>query len=262
MSTIERKIVHIDADKCNGCGVCVNSCAEGAIQMIDGKAKLVSDSYCDGLGACLGPCPTGAITIVTRPADEFDAEAAEKHVERLKHAQKGKPAGGCPGTAAKTLKPQPEPLACGCPGTMSRTLKAASPCSCCDEEEGTSAPAASQLMNWPVQLALVPPTAPYLRGADLLLAADCAAVALPDFHARFLRNRPVIIACPKLDANDPQIAKLAAIIQAARPASITVLRMEVPCCGGLVRVAEEAIKRSGIEVALKTVVAGTDGSAE
>ncbi len=265
MPALERKIVHIDPDKCNGCGDCISSCAEGAIQMVDGKAKLVSDSYCDGLGACLGPCPTGAISIITRPAEEFDAEAAERHVEQLKRFMDRKPAGGCPGSAAKSLKKpekKPDTLGCGCPGSMSRSLKEPAGCSCQGEEAPAAGSTPSQLMNWPIQLALVPPSAPYLKGADLLLAADCTAAAMPDFHARYLRNRPLIIACPKLEANDPQIAKLAAILQAARPASLTVLRMEVPCCGGLVRVAEEAIRRSGLEVPLTTVVVGLDGTVD
>lgn len=268
MSVAERQIVHIDEEKCNGCGICISSCAEGAIQMIDGKAKLVSDSYCDGLGACLAPCPTGAISIISRPAEAFDAEAAERHVEKMKAAS-ARPAGGCPGSAAKTLRPQAKPtspeqtLACGCPGGMSRSLKekhgGGDACAC--SGEAASAPAAaSQLMNWPVQLKLVPPSAPYLKGADLLLAADCTPVAVPDFHSRFLKNRPVVIACPKLEDNEPQAAKLADILRTARPSSLTVLRMEVPCCGGLVRVAEEAIQRSGLDIRLDTVIISVDGT--
>jgi hypothetical protein len=237
--------------------------------MIDGKAKLVSDIYCDGLGDCLAPCPTGAISIVTRKADAFDPEAVKARMESLDKEKSADPLPcGCPGTMAKSLKPavtvtpKEETLACGCPGTMSRSLKDEAECSCgcgCDCEDEAAPPTASELMNWPVQLKLIPPGAPYLKGADLLLAADCTAVAVSDFHARFLKNRPVAIVCPKLEDNEPQIAKLAEIIRAARPASVTVLRMEVPCCGGLVRVAEEAIRSSGIEVPLKKVVIGVDG---
>lgn len=266
----ERKIVQIDAEKCNGCGICVNSCAEGAIQMVDGKAKLVSDNYCDGLGACLGPCPTGAISIITRKADAFDAEAAEKHVERLRGGMQKEPAGAALRNALdeESATPTPPTLGCGCPGSMSRSLKQPAPmaeacgcgCGCADEDEG--GPAQSELMNWPVQLKLVPAGAPYLKNADILLAADCAAVAAPDFHRRFLHGRPVIIACPKLEENEPQVRKLAEIIQAAHPASITVLRMEVPCCGGLVRIAEEAIRRAGGNVPLHKVVLGIDGGVQ
>lgn len=270
MTVMERKIVQIDPDKCNGCGICVDSCHEGAIQMVDGKAKLVSDSYCDGLGDCLGPCPTGAISIITRKADAYDAEAVEKRMAEMK---KGKNAshshkGGCPGSAVLNLKTLPQktetagangaPLPCGCPGTMARSLKQGtiSP----EISAESNPPAASQLMNWPIQLKLVPPGTPYLKNADLLLAADCATAAVPDFHNRFLKDKPLVIACPKLDDTAWQIEKLAAIIQTARPASITIVRMEVPCCGGLVRVAEEAIRQSGVDVALKTVVVGLDGT--
>lgn len=263
MAGRERKIIEINKEKCNGCGLCVDACHEGAIRMVDGKAELVSDIYCDGLGDCLGPCPTGALSIVTRAAGEFDPDAVAKRMEEMKKAPAPLPC-GCPGSMARELK-RPVPAKaktdepCGCPGSMSRSLKEAESCSCgCDEEE---APAAeSELMNWPVQLKLVPPSAPYLKGADILLAADCAAVAVPDFHARYLRNKPVVIACPKLEDNNPQVAKLAEIVRTARPASLTVLRMEVPCCGGLVRVAEEAVKLSGLNVPIKTIIVGTDGS--
>ncbi|MCD8141091.1 MAG: hypothetical protein LUE17_15205 [Planctomycetaceae bacterium] len=170
--------------------------------------------------------------------------------------------------AKKAEAPAAGPLPCGCPGSMSRSLKqTAAPaparapahaCSCDGGECGGSAPA-SELMNWPVQLRLVPPGAPYLQGADILLAADCTALAVPDFHARYLCNRPVVIACPKLEDNGPQIAKLADIVRTANPASITVLRMEVPCCGGLVRVAEEAVALAGTGTPVRTVVVGVDG---
>lgn len=244
MTVMERKIVQIDPEKCNGCGICVDACHEGAIQMVDGKAKLVSDIYCDGLGDCLGPCPTGAISIITRKAEAFDAEAVEERMQEKKQAEAA-------------------PLPCGCPGSMSRSLKAAAPevCSCgCDCESGKdAAPAESELMNWPLQLKLVPPAAPYLKGADVLLAADCTAVAVPNFHQRYLKNRPVIIACPKLEENEPQVRKLADILATAKPASLTVLRMEVPCCGGLVRVAEEAVRLAGTGTPVRTVVVGTDG---
>ncbi len=238
MPVCERKIVKIDEEKCNGCGICVNACHEGAIQMVDGKARLVSDIYCDGLGDCLGPCPTGAISIITRAAEEYDAEATAKRMKEMQQPVSG-------------------PLPCGCPGSMSRTLKEGGRC---DSGVGGGEAGESELMNWPVQLKLVPPGAPYLKGADILLAADCSAFAAPDFHRKYLKNKPVIIACPKLEDNVPQIAKLADIVRTARPASITVLRMEVPCCGGLVRVAQEAARAAGVDVPIKIIVLGVDGS--
>ncbi len=255
MSVMERKIVAIDEEKCNGCGICVDACHEGAIQMVNGKAKLVSDIYCDGLGDCLGPCPTGAISIITRNAEAYDEAAVEQRM-LAKKASSPVPA------------PSAGPLPCGCPGTMSRSLKPdASPAAAsdpvhacaCDGGDCGGTSQQSELMNWPVQLRLVPPGAPYLQGADILLAADCTALAVPDFHSRYLRNRPVVIACPKLEDNDPQIAKLADIVRTAKPASITVLRMEVPCCGGLVRVAEAAVQAAGTGTPVMTVVVGVDG---
>lgn len=282
MAVMERKIVQIDEEKCNGCELCVHACHEGAIQMVDGKARLVSDIYCDGLGDCLGPCPTGAISIITRPAEAYDEEAAAQRISSKEGiAPNGSPGTaarelkrkapttdapcGCPGSATKASKPPKPPhphasgtLACGCPGTMSRSLKVADACS--GESGGNDVPVESELMNWPVQLKLVPPAAPYLKGADILMAADCTAFAVPNFHSRYLRHKPVIISCPKLEDNEPQIAKMAEIIRTAQPASIMVVRMEVPCCGGLVRNVEAAVRRSGIDVPVHTVVVGVDGS--
>ncbi len=246
MSVTLRKIVSIDREKCTGCGVCVDACHEGAIRMADGKAELVSDSYCDGLGDCLAPCPAGAISIVEREAAAYD-EAAVAERMRARRSPAGDGAAGA--------------LECGCPGTLAKALKAAS-APCGGDAGASSRSAASELMNWPVQLRLVPPSAPYLRGADLLLAADCVPVAAADFHRRFLKNRPVVIACPKLDDTAPHIEKLAAVLKAARPASLTVARMEVPCCGGLVRVAEQAIAAAGTGTELRTVVVGIDGRGE
>lgn len=241
MAVLERKIVQIDESKCNGCGICVDSCHEGAIQMVNGKAKLISDAYCDGLGDCLKPCPMGAISIVTRSAEAFDAEAVEKRMA----AKKARPA------------PQSGALPCGCPGTMARDLKPAKPVSACDCGSGASE---SQLRNWPVQLRLISPAAPYLKGADLLLAAECAPAASPDFHSRHLRGQPLAIACPKLDGMDMQVAKLAEIMTVANPKSISVLRMEVPCCGGLAGMVEAARERSGWTGTVSTVVISAEGT--
>ncbi|MCC8166414.1 MAG: 4Fe-4S binding protein [Planctomycetes bacterium] len=252
--TEERKIIHIDQDKCNGCSLCVHACHEGAIQMVDGKAKLVSDAYCDGLGDCLGPCPTGALSVITRPAEPFDSEAAAAHAEnrrRLLAEQFGLGAGGCPGMATRTIK-KPDPATTATTGDDpgKPDAKAAN---------APNAGAGSELSNWPIQLRLVPPTAPFLKGADILLAADCSGFAAPDLHATYLRGRVLIIACPKLEEADPQIVKLASILRAAVPSSLTVLRMEVPCCGGLTRIATEAVARSGLDLPVDVVTVTTDG---
>lgn len=238
-----RRIIRIDEERCNGCGRCVEACVEGAIRLVDGKARLVSESYCDGLGACIGECPQGAITVEEREAPPFDERAA------------------LAAKAARTAEPSPPPsLPCGCPGSASRTLRAASPGSC--RADAPSGRAVSELVNWPVQLRLVPVSAPYLEGADLLLAADCVPFACADFHALFLRGRPVLVGCPKLDDARYYVGKLAEILAQARPRSLTVVRMEVPCCGGLVRIAREAVAASGAGLGVAEVVVGVDGSVQ
>jgi len=241
-----RKIVQIDEEKCNGCGECVPSCAEGAIQIVDGTAKLVSDVYCDGLGACLGTCPQDAITIIEREAPEFDEEAALRHVEQLKTPQPAPPtAQGCPGMAVRNLQPglsisgMPQR---GAPGG--------------DDPQGG---AASALRNWPIQLHLVPPNAPFLSNCDLLLVADCAPFAYADFHRRFLKERPLVIGCPKLDDGQLYVEKLAEMLIASSIRSVTVVHMEVPCCTGLLRIAEAAIEASGSAVPLEDVTISIRG---
>ena len=243
---MKRKIVTIDPHLCNGCGLCVSACHEGALQLVDGKAKLVSDSYCDGLGACLPECPTGAIKIIEREAAAFDetAVAAKQAVE--KH------------TAPATPAAPPPPLACGCPGKMAKTIvrppAAAAPAA-------GDAPAAAQtsaLVNWPVQIKLVPVTAPYLRNAALLIAADCTAFAFPDIHGRFMKNKVTLIGCPKLDEGDYS-EKLTAILQANDIRSVTVLRMEVPCCAGIANATKQALLNSGKMIPWHVVTISTDG---
>jgi len=227
-------MVKIDEAKCNGCGLCAQACAEGAIKIIDGKARLVSDSYCDGLGACLGHCPQDAITIEQREAAAFDEEAVKTH---LGHgAKKAEPLFVCPGLAAHQLRPEPAVA-----------------------ESNASGPVPSQLSHWPVQLKLVSPTAPYLADADLLLVADCVPFAMGDFHQKFLRGRSVAVGCPKLDDAGFYTEKLAQILQANDLHSLTVVHMEVPCCSGLTRVAREAIALSGRKMDFEDVTVSIQG---
>ncbi len=248
---IRRKIIQIDEEKCDGCGLCVPGCAEGAIQVIGGKARLVSDVYCDGLGACLGECPQEAISMAEREARPFDEEAAREHVAGLagKRAAAEAAPCACPGAAVKTLAPLAVLPAQGVREEDSRGQQSH------DEEAGEP----SALRNWPVQLHLVPPNVPFLQDADVLLVADCVPFALPDFHRRFLRGRPVVIGCPKLDNSQTYVEKLADMITLSSIRSLTVVHMEVPCCTGLVRIAEAALRVSGQEVPLDDVTISIRG---
>jgi len=233
---VNRKIIKIDEEKCNGCGDCVLSCAEGALQIIDGKAKLVSDNYCDGLGACIGECPQGALIIEEREAPEFDEEAVEHYLKEKRKAEAELPC-GCPSrTVTQFEKPVTEGF---------RTAD--------------SAHHESMLSHWPVQLRLVPPTAPFLMRADLVLVADCVPFAYADFHQDFLKDHAVLVACPKLDDFDAHLEKLTEILRRAQLNSLTVLTMEVPCCSGLVHMAKQAIAASGQEVAFNEVCIGVRG---
>lgn len=214
---IKRPIVQIDEDKCDGCGLCVNACAEGAIQIVNGKAKLVNEVYCDGLGACLGSCPKGAITIVEREAKPFDEEATKKHLEFLK----------------KTESPLCECMA------FVKDLK---------------------LSNWPIQLKLVSVNAPFLRGADLVIAADCTAFSYRLFHENLLKDKKLLIACPKLDDALFYIEKLTEIFKVNNIKSVTVVRMTVPCCGGLSWIVKEAMNRAGVKIPFEEKVVDIDGT--
>ena len=229
-----RNIVRIDEDKCTGCGDCVNACAEGAIEIIDGKARLVSEIYCDGLGACLGTCPEDAITIEKRQAEDFDEEATEAHLAGAGSSAGQKDNFVCPGTRAMNLAPS---------------------------SEGEAAPTggASQLGQWPVQLKLISPAAPYFANADLLLVADCVPFAMADFHGRFLRGRNIAVGCPKLDDAQFYIDKLAEIIKVNNLNSLTVIHMEVPCCSGLAHIAREAIARAGAELSFEDITIDLKG---
>lgn len=253
-----RKIVQIDQDKCNGCGLCVPACAEGAIKIVNGKAVLSADNLCDGLGACLGDCPVNAIRIIEREADEFDEAAVEKHLHESAieaarhhhghghhhhhhhghghgHGHGHAGGGGCPGSRAMSLTPA-----------------AANP-------EAATGSRQSMLGQWPVQLHLVPTTAPYFQNADLLIAADCVPFAYADFHKDFLAGKAVVIGCPKLDDNSFYQQKLTELFTLSTIRSITVMRMEVPCCGGIVSAARQALAACGKDIPFKEITVGING---
>ena len=234
-----RKIVKIDEEKCNGCGVCVPACAEGALQIIDGKARLVREQYCDGLGDCLGECSQGAITIEEREAEEFNAEAIEHHLH--------------------SKEPVSDELPCGCPSAtvtqFERRTSTEIPAA-----EITEVPYQSMLTHWPVQLTLVPPSAPFLQGTDLVLAADCVPFAYPGFHQEFLKDHALVVACPKLDDFEAHLRKLTEILRHSAPKSLTVVHMEVPCCFSLVDMAQKAILASGKDISFREITIGIQGN--
>ena len=247
---MKRKIVSIDEERCNGCGLCVSACHEGAIQLIDGKAKLISDSYCDGLGDCLPACPVDAIKIVEREAADYDeAAVAARQAAAKDHAA---PA---PAPAPAAAKP---PLPCGCPGMLAKAM-APKPAAAAPAPDAPAAAPVAQLGNWPVQIKLVNPRAPYLQNAALLVAADCTAFAYADIHRKFMRNKVTLIGCPKLDEGD-YAEKLTAILQANEIKSVTVLRMEVPCCGGIASAVQRALQASGKTIPWQVVTISTDGA--
>lgn len=233
-----RTIVHIDEEKCDGCGLCVPACAEGAIRIINGKAKLIADRYCDGLGACLGECPRGAISMTEREADEFDEAAVAGH--RITPDRDGTDV---------------SPLPCGCPSTLVEIFDTAPS----REEPGRSS-GRSHLTHWPVQIRLIPPSAPFLRGADLLVAADCTPIACGGFHEDFLRGKAVLIGCPKFDDVEEYVEKFTRIFTQADPKSLTALVMDVPCCQGLPRILVQAMERAGRAIPMKTITVGRDGA--
>lgn len=242
---MKRQVIVIDEDKCVGCGLCASACEQGAIQLIDGKAKLVSDSYCDGLGMCLPSCPVDAITLVEQEAKPFDpnrkgiAKQAPQTTKTHDHASGS--GCGCQGSAAKAISRPKVNLA-----VKDQTPKA-------------SHKAESTLGQWPVQISLISPNAPYLRGADLLIAADCTAFAYGNFHAEFIKNRITMIGCPKLDHVQPYIDKLVTIFTTQDIQSVTVTRMNVPCCGGIVSFVKQALVLSGMPIPYHEVIITTDG---
>ena len=249
---MKRKIVSIDESRCNGCGLCVTACHEGAIQLIDGKARLISDSYCDGLGDCLPACPVDAIKIVEREAADYNEAAV---AARMAAARAHDPTVPAPASAPAAAKP---PLPCGCPGMLAKAM-APKPAAAAPAPDAPAAAPVAQLGNWPVQIKLVNPRAPYLQNAALLVAADCTAFAFADIHRKFMRNKVTLIGCPKLDEGD-YAEKLAAILQANDIKSVTVLRMEVPCCAGIANAAMRALQASGKMIPWQVVTISTDGA--
>lgn len=273
----KRKIIEINRDLCDGCGLCTTACAEGALQLDEeNKAVLVRELYCDGMGACLDVCPTGALKIVEREGEAYDAQAAYKHVlktrgqeaahnvhgigadghhERHGHHHDRHHGAAGPHQADKQARTAAAaPLACGCPGSMAREIKREPA-----KAAGAVPAASSELAQWPVQLHLVSPFAPYLKNADLLVAADCTAFALGSFHQDLLKGRKLVIACPKLDDTAGYVEKLADIIATNDLRSLTVAVMTVPCCGGLWRMIEDAVERAGSDLQPRRVVVGIDG---
>jgi ferredoxin len=239
---VTRKIIEIDEELCDGCGQCVPSCAEGALQIIDGKAKLVAEVYCDGLGACLGECPNDALRVVDRDADEFDEHAVEKHLSSM----------------AKEEGPHVIPITSGCPSSQ---IKMFAPSGPRKEAGGPSSEGESEsaLTHWPVQIRLVPPTAPFLKGADLLVVADCVPVAYPRFHTDFLKGKVVVVGCPKFDDVQAYIQKFSEIFKMADIRSVSVVIMEVPCCQGLPIVVGRGMEKSGKKIPMEKVMISARG---
>ena len=246
---VMRKIIEIDEERCNGCGNCVVACAEGAIEIVDGIAKVIADKYCDGLGACIGDCPEDALKIIEREADDFD-EAAVEELLKKQSAQKAKkpdarPAGGCPSAAMKTF-----PMAAAGEQDL---------CGCSNQPVMKAGKGHSALGHWPVQIRLVPPGAPFLKNADLLIAADCVPVAYPNFHADFLAGKAVMIGCPKFDNAEENIEKLARVFAVSGIKSITSVVMEVPCCSALPMIVRKALERSAVDIPFEEVVVSARG---
>ncbi|MHC5058438.1 MAG: ATP-binding protein [Planctomycetota bacterium] len=277
----KRKIISIDEEKCTGCAECIPNCPEGALQVIDGKARLVSHLFCDGLGACVGHCPTGAMTVEEREAEPYDERRVMENIVKqgpntiaahLSHLR-GHGADDYLREAVGYLKERGiavpgntprAPFLGGCPGTRVGELaavkaKLATAGDAPAAGPGLKAERPSRLRNWPVQLKLVPPIAPWLKGAELLIAADCVPFALPDFHEELLKGRVLLVGCPKLDDAEAYVAKLAAVFEANDVRSVTVAHMEVPCCFGLVEIVKQAIARSGKAVPFEEVTVGVEG---
>ncbi len=243
---MKRKIIQIDEEKCNGCGLCIPNCQEGALQIIDGKARLISDLFCDGLGACLGHCPEGAIEIVEREAEPYKENNIDMSPEKTERPHHG---GGCPGSREMDFRDGGRQTADGGPQSAVRGPEI-------QEQVGVQ----SELRQWPVQLHLLNPNAPYFRNADVVLTADCVPFAMGDYHSRYLKGKSVAIACPKLDSNkESYVEKLTSMIRDAKINTMQVIMMEVPCCGGLQQMAQMARDKAGRNVPIKRSVINLQG---
>ena len=240
---VTRKIIQIDDERCDGCGNCVISCAEGALKIIDGKARVISDNLCDGLGACIGECPQDALHIIEREAEEFDEEAVEKHLEAQEAGAEDK------GT-----------MPCGCPSTQIQSFAPVGGCQSANVPRAQAAGSAqSALGHWPVQIRLIPPGAPFLKGADLLVVADCVPVAFPSLHQDFMAGKAVMVGCPKFDDVQDYIDRFAEIFKTAGIKSVTTVVMEVPCCSGLPTIVKKGMEKAGVQVPAKQVTISTRG---
>ncbi|HIP40656.1 MAG TPA: 4Fe-4S ferredoxin [Desulfocapsa sulfexigens] len=239
---IMRKIIKIDEELCNGCGLCVPDCAEGSLVIIDGKAKMISDNLCDGLGACLGSCPQGALKIIEREADDFDEEAVEKHLAKQKEQEETK--------APKTS---------GCPSAQLKTFAPQTPCQAANKPVMAAGGGTSSLTHWPVQIRLVPPSAEFLQGADLLVAADCTAVSAPNFQLDFLTGKVVMMGCPKFDDAESYVQRFSEIIANCNLKSLTILIMEVPCCSSMNGIIQKAMERAEKSVPVEQITLSTQG---
>ncbi|MDX9787981.1 MAG: 4Fe-4S binding protein [Desulfobacterales bacterium] len=243
MKKVKRKIIQIDEERCDGCGQCVPACAEGTIAVIDGKARIVADNLCDGLGACLGECPNGALRIIEREAEEFDETAVEKRLAEIEKA---------------SAKAEPAAMPCGCPSTHIMEFGKARPCP--ESTPGKIEPAVkSELTHWPIKIRLVPPDAPFLKNADLLVLADCAATACPELHKNLLKGRVVMMGCPKFDEVQAYVDKFEQICRNGGIRSITTVIMEVPCCSGLNGIVRKGMEASGKNIPLEEIVIGRRG---
>jgi len=245
MASRQRDIILIDEDLCDGCGDCISACAEGALELVNGKAKLKEDFLCDGAGACIGYCPTGALTVIKREAVAYDEVAVEKNLQAIKMASAPEPipmvhaGGGCPGSAMRSFN-------------VDETSSAGSPADLGQRH--------TQLRQWPVQLMLVPPNAPYFQDADLLIAADCVPFAHPEFHETYLKGKALLVGCPKLDNLEFYVEKLTQIFQLNEIKSVEVVLMEVPCCGGIAQAAHAAREKAGAKFPLKISTVGVQGN--
>jgi ferredoxin len=252
---VTRKIVKIDEELCDGCGVCIPSCAEGALEIVDGKARIIEDKLCDGLGACLGECPVDAIMIIEREADEFDEEAVHQHLaEREKTAKEETLACGCPSASIQSFGAPG-----GCPSANMQAFAAAVAPQAADGPAEVDVETDSALSHWPVQIMLVPAQAPFLKGADLMVVADCVPIAYRSFHRDFLNGKAVMMGCPKLDDAEHYIDKFADICKHSGINSITIPVMEVPCCSGLPMIVKKGMEKAGVEIPIEEIVISTRG---